>query len=81
MRDSGKWDALHRLSANRLHERIGIMQTTMTQIQTGNDEARTDLQHQFHSLAGIGGTFGYPVITDLARDAKRYAHRTVSLLI
>lgn len=28
------------------------------------------LRHQFHSLAGIGGTYGHPEVTELARKGE-----------
>ncbi|HSY49104.1 MAG TPA: Hpt domain-containing protein [Thermoanaerobaculia bacterium] len=64
------WEALHALFVTRLHARIGLMRETVAQIGPGPSDARTDLQRQFHSLAGIGGTFGYPAITDLAREGE-----------
>jgi hypothetical protein len=64
------WDALHALFVKRLHERIGVMRETVARIGSGQGEARTELQRQFHSLAGIGGTFGYPAITNLAREGE-----------
>jgi HPt (histidine-containing phosphotransfer) domain-containing protein len=63
------WEALRALFVTRLHDRIGVMRETLTRIEEGQ-EASSDLQRQFHSLAGIGGTFGYPALTDLAREGE-----------
>ena len=32
------------------------------------------LYRAFHSLAGIGGTYGYPTVTALAREGETHSH-------
>lgn len=70
MSESAGWAKLQQLFVRRLHERISLMTATAAKIEQGNAEARAEMRRQFHSLAGIGGTFGYPSISDLAREGE-----------
>ena len=67
------WDALRTRFRTRLHLRMTEIDALMEKMARGDDDeqtALTALQLQFHSLAGIGGTYGYHDITELARLAE-----------
>lgn len=65
------WDALRALFVRRLHERLAVMTETLNLFEAGDRSAPTALERQFHSLAGIAGTFGHPDITETAREGER----------
>jgi chemotaxis protein histidine kinase CheA len=76
------WTMLRAHFEKRLAERVVVMEATLTDLEGSNSEdARAALERQFHSLAGIAGTYGYPEITDTARDGElRAALATVAEL-
>jgi HPt (histidine-containing phosphotransfer) domain-containing protein len=65
------WTMLRAHFEKRLAERVVLMEATLAEVE-GSDarNARTALERQFHSLAGIAGTYGYPDITDIAREGE-----------
>ena len=62
-------DALRARFFSRLAERVVTLQATVATFDDGL-EARDSLERQFHSLAGIAGTYGFPGLTDLARHGE-----------
>jgi HPt (histidine-containing phosphotransfer) domain-containing protein len=65
------WTLLRAHFEKRLAERVMLMEATLAEVE-GSDaiRARAALERQFHSLAGIAGTYGYPDITDVAREGE-----------
>ena len=62
---------LHEKFVTRLGERLRHLSECLDVLRNPGDErdaarALDDMMRGFHSLAGIGGTFGYAQITDLA---------------
>lgn len=71
------WTMLHAHFEKRLIERTTVMHATLAELATASDggHTRSELERQFHSLAGIAGTYGYPDITDIARRGELLAPR------
>jgi HPt (histidine-containing phosphotransfer) domain-containing protein len=57
------WHELHQRFVTRLASRVVEMRDVLGRAASADVEA---LMHRFHSLAGIGGTYGYPEITRFA---------------
>jgi HPt (histidine-containing phosphotransfer) domain-containing protein len=76
------WTMLHAHFEKRLIERTAMMRATLETLEAAEgDLTRFELERQFHSLAGIAGTYGYPDITDIARRGELLApHGTVAEL-
>jgi hypothetical protein len=70
MSGAAQWMGLQALFARRLGERIMVMHASLALIEAGEVNAYPFLSRQFHSLAGIGGTFGHQELTDLALDGE-----------
>jgi chemotaxis protein histidine kinase CheA len=65
------WTMLRAHFEKRLAERVMMMEATLTEVEAADSEQiRAALERQFHSLAGIAGTYGYPDITDVAREGE-----------
>jgi hypothetical protein len=47
-----------------------VMHASLTKIESGEADAYRFLSWQFHSLAGIGGTFGHHDLTEIALDGE-----------
>jgi HPt (histidine-containing phosphotransfer) domain-containing protein len=47
------------------------MTQSLNAFKAGDCNAAAEMEQQFHSLAGIAGTFGYPDITETAREGER----------
>lgn len=65
------WAQLHEMFLTRLAVRAATLEATLPRIASGEPGAREDLERQFHSLAGIGGTFGHHDLTELARRGEQ----------
>jgi hypothetical protein len=70
MNGAADWAVLQALFARRLGERIMVMHASLARIEAGEADAYTFLAWQFHSLAGIGGTFGHDHLTHIALDGE-----------
>ena len=70
MSGSAEWAGLQALFARRLGERIMVMHASLAKIESGEADAYRFLSWQFHSLAGIGGTFGHHDLTEMALDGE-----------
>lgn len=57
--------------ARQLPERCNVLSETFARASTGDAAARTELQRALHSLVGAGGTFGFPHISQLARQLEQ----------
>jgi HPt (histidine-containing phosphotransfer) domain-containing protein len=51
-------------------ERLAELRAELSGFQTGNPGALTSLKTQFHRLAGSGGSYGFPEISALAKEAE-----------
>lgn len=58
-----------------LHCRILKLDDLMTAASTGATEPIEALVLAFHSLSGIGGTYGYPDVSHVASGAEEAARR------
>ena len=68
------WTMLHAHFEKRLIERVSVMKATLEELEiSGGLESRYALERQFHSLAGVAGTYGYPDITEIARRGELLA--------
>lgn len=54
----------------RLEERLRRMDAALANIAGITGEPLVTLMRDFHSLAGIAGTYGFPEITRLAREGE-----------
>jgi HPt (histidine-containing phosphotransfer) domain-containing protein len=65
------WTMLRTHFVTKLEVRLDAMFATLGQLDTAPSAgARAALERQFHSLAGIAGTYGFHNITDLARQGE-----------
>jgi chemotaxis protein histidine kinase CheA len=71
MSGAADWAVLQTLFARRLGERIVVMHASLARIEAGEADVYAFLARQFHSLAGIGGTFGHHDLTDIAFDGEQ----------
>ena len=56
-------------------EKIGVLDSAISRLKEdydGNQELMTDFRGQIHSLKGIGGTFGFPIITVICHRMEEY---------
>ena len=62
-----------------LQRRVGEMNRCLDTLTSSAIDAPTaeNLQRLFHSLAGIGGTFGFHEITDLAKEGEHACWQVV----
>ena len=51
-------------------ERVRELAATLGRLRTGEFGALDELQRYFHRLAGSGGSYGFPLITDRSRTAE-----------
>jgi HPt (histidine-containing phosphotransfer) domain-containing protein len=51
-------------------ERLAELRAELSGFQTGNPGALASLKTQFHRLAGSGGSYGFPEISALAKEAE-----------
>lgn len=63
------WTVLREHFRVRLRARMAEIRAIVERIAAGQTPADA-LALQFHSLAGIGGTYGYPAVTELARRGE-----------
>ena len=54
----------------RLDERLRRIDVALEIIDSLTGEPVEDLMREFHSMAGIGGTYGFPEVTSLAREGE-----------
>ena len=57
--------------AQQLPERCNQLSEIFARASSGDDAARVELQRALHSLVGAGGTFGFPQISQLARQLEQ----------
>lgn len=73
--------AMHALRAEYLAEspeRVRELSAALGRLRAKDAAALTDLQRCFHRLAGSGGSYGFPLVTDRAREAEQSASRLAS---
>lgn len=51
-------------------ERVRELSAALGRLRTGESGALDELQRHFHRLAGSGGSYGFPLITDRSRAAE-----------
>ena len=53
-------------------ERLDTMRTLLARLEADRDnrEILTAIHRHFHGLAGLGGTYGFPLISELGADAE-----------
>jgi len=51
-------------------ERVREISAALGRLRTGEFGALDELRRHFHRLAGSGGSYGFPVITDRSRAAE-----------
>jgi len=54
----------------RLEQRLIALNAALAEIVGGSREMLENASREFHSLAGIGGTYGFPEVTVLARRGE-----------
>jgi len=54
--------------------RLAELWTAFARVQFGDAESLTRLQSLLHKLAGTGGAYGLPAVTDTARAAEQRCH-------
>jgi hypothetical protein len=74
MTGTAAWAALEVLFVRRLGERIMMLHASLARLEAEETDAYAFLAWQFHSLAGIGGTFGHHGLTDIALDGEEACH-------
>ena len=52
--------------------RLGELRKDLAAIRAGEPEAIDSLKSRFHKLAGSGGSYGFPVISDASREAEEW---------
>ncbi|HEX4911587.1 MAG TPA: diguanylate cyclase [Permianibacter sp.] len=57
--------------ARQLPDRCNQLGESYARASAGDASARTELQRALHSLVGAGGTFGFPQISQLARQLEQ----------
>jgi HPt (histidine-containing phosphotransfer) domain-containing protein len=70
--------AMRPLRAEYLYEapeRIRDLSAALGRLRAGNAAALEDLERLFHRLAGSGGSYGFPAITEHSRAAEHAAIR------
>lgn len=73
--------AMHALRAEYLAdspERVRELSAALGRLRAKDAAALADLQRYFHRLAGSGGSYGFPLITDRSRAAEHAVARMVS---
>ena len=58
-------------------ERVRELSAALGRLRSGDATALEDLERYFHRLAGSGGSYGFPDITDRSRTAEHVASRLV----
>jgi chemotaxis protein histidine kinase CheA len=53
-------------------ERLDAMRALVARFETdrGNQETLTAIHRHFHGLAGLGGTYGFPLVSEIAADVE-----------
>jgi len=51
-------------------ERVRELSAALGRLRAGNSDAFDDLRRHFHRLAGSGGSYGFPSITERSRLAE-----------
>lgn len=72
-----KLKALSDIYAAQLPEKIGQLEQAWRQLQqTGwNEEGAESLRRMVHGLAGAGKTFGFSLLSDVARKLESYVEQ------
>lgn len=52
--------------------RLDQLRTALAAIRAGDPDAPTALKSQLHQLAGSGGSYGFPAISDASRHAEEW---------
>ena len=52
--------------------RLGELRKDLAAVRAGEPDAHDSLRSRFHKLAGSGGSYGFPAITDASRDAEEW---------
>jgi len=56
-------------------ERVRELSAALGRLRTGDTSAFEDLERYFHRLAGSGGSYGFPEITERGRTAEHVVIR------
>lgn len=59
----------------QLPERCSQLSALYARASAGDGDARVELQRALHSLVGAGGTFGFPAVSQLARQLEQQVHQ------
>jgi len=73
--------AMHALRAEYLAdspERVRELSAALGRLRTKDATALADLQRYFHRLAGSGGSYGFPLVTDRSRAGEHAVARLAS---
>ena len=62
----------------RLDERLRRIDAALETVVDASGEPLETVMRDFHSLAGIGGTYGFPEVTRLAREGELLLQRAIS---
>lgn len=71
--DEGLAEMMRGLRADYLGEapeRVRELSAALGRLRTGDRTALEELQRYFHRLAGSGGSYGFPAVTDRSRTAE-----------
>ncbi len=79
MYDSDRFAQLQQKFLLRLAVRLDQLAEQLDGVAQEPDDRTSldDVMRGFHSLAGIGGTYGFPEITERARQAEHFCARTL----
>ena len=58
-------------------ERVRELSAALGRLRVGDTSALEDLERYFHRLAGSGGSYGFPEITERSRTAEHLVVRLV----
>lgn len=62
----------------RLDERLRRIDAALETVVDASGEPLETVMRDFHSLAGIGGTYGFPEVSRLAREGELLLRRAIS---
>lgn len=69
--------ALRQMFRPRIAARIAALRSALRRLSGSHSDGLGAVERQFHSLAGIGGTCGFPQISVMAGDAELRCRRAV----
>ncbi|HEX7024682.1 MAG TPA: diguanylate cyclase [Gemmatimonadales bacterium] len=66
------YEALRREYLAEAPARLGELRKDLAAVLAGEADAVSSLKSRFHRLAGSGGSYGFPVISETSRDAEQW---------